>query len=255
MTSKNIFCLACKFHLDKTVYMIEVNEHLVCPECSNSYPTDGISVLEAYELNWKDNAINVFFSLRPELNSRDLSNPKLFSLYMDCYHTLLIGRYNASIVMMGVLVEAIVKERIYLKRGIECTQPLGPCLNLIKKHKLMDEKDINFLYKFKKIVRNPYQHIDDKEIMRDIKSQIWEFKFNSLDEMKSQIESVRAGKIKPAIVNISEKRAILSIFKQEHDSKIVIPLFNEVYDFMLRCNLKYFNQHEWNEYHEKFRIK
>jgi len=89
MTNENIFCLSCKFHSTKTVYMIEMNEKLVCPECNNSYPIDGIQVLEACEQNWKDNAINIFFSLRPELNSRDLSNPKLFSLYMDCYQTLL----------------------------------------------------------------------------------------------------------------------------------------------------------------------
>ena len=164
----------------------------------------------------------------------------------------LIGRYNASIVMMGILIEAIVKERIYLKLGIECTKPLGPCLKQIKEHKLMDVEDITFLYKFKDIVRNPYQHVDDKEIMRDIQSPIWEIKFNNIDEMKSQIESVKAGKIKPTIVKVSDNRAILPIFKQEHDSKTAIPLFNKVYDFMLRCNLKYFNKYEWAEYHKKF---
>lgn len=117
----------------------------------------------------------------------------------------------------------------------------------------MDEDDINFLYEFKDI-RNSYQHIDEKEIMRDIQSPICEIKFNNIEEMKSQIEAVRAGVIKPTIVKVSDNRAIRSIFKEKYDSKIAIPLFNDVYDFMLRCNLKYFNEYEWAEYHKKCRV-
>ncbi len=116
----------------------------------------------------------------------------------------------------------------------------------------MNENDINFLYKFKKEVRNPYQHVDDQRIMKNVISPIWELEFKSVEDIKLQIEAIRAGKIKPTFVDVSEKRAILPIYKHEHDSKFAILLFNEVYDFMLNCNLKYFNQHEWDEYHKKF---
>jgi len=60
-----------------------------------------------------------------------LPNPRLLFLYQDCYQALLIGRYNASLVMMGVLLEAVMKERIELKLGEYFSKPFGPCCDII----------------------------------------------------------------------------------------------------------------------------
>ena len=252
MNDSNIFCLACKSHKDETVFMIEENENRICPECGNFYPIDGTITLESYKFDWNENADKTFFLLRPELNTIDLANPKLFSLYMDCYQTLLSGRYNASIVMMGLLLEAIVKTIIFLKCGVEYAKPFGPCLEKIQKHKLMNKDEIKYLYKFKNEIRNPYQHVDDGYILKNIKVPVWPIKYENPEELISQIEKIKAGDIKPTMMSASEEPAIQPIIKIEYDSKKAIVLFNTVYDFLVLCNIKYFNQREWDKHHHKY---
>ena len=134
---------------------------LVCPDCQFSVVLTGESPLPRYIDTWKNHAEEIFPTLRPEMWQSDLPIPKLFFLYEDCYHTLLIGKYNASIIIMGVLLEALMKERIMLILGIEYTRPFDACLRVIEKNRLMNVDDICFLRKFKNEVRNPYQHADD----------------------------------------------------------------------------------------------
>jgi hypothetical protein len=64
--------------------------------------------LAAHQETWKNNSDLLFALLRPELPSTLTLESGLKALYQDCYQTLLIGRYNASIVMMGVLLEALI---------------------------------------------------------------------------------------------------------------------------------------------------
>lgn len=252
MNDNDIFCLACKSHKNETVFMVEINGYRICPECNNSYPIDGTITLESYKSDWNENADKTFFLLRPELNPIDLANPKLFSLYMDCYQTLLSGRYNASIVMMGLLLEAIIKNIYFLKFGTECTKPFGPCLQEIQKHKLMNKDEIKYLNNFKNEIRNPYQHVDDGYILKNVKIPVWPIKFEKPEELISQIEKMKAGDTKPTMMSASEEPAIQPIIKNEYDSKKAIVLFNTVYDFLVLCNNKYFNQREWDKHHQKY---
>jgi len=253
MTNESIFCLRCKFLMNKTVCMTEMNGKVVCPECNNSYFIDGIPFLEAYEAQWKESTINAFYLLRPELNSCDLFDPELFSLYLDCYQTLLIGRYNASIVMMGLLVEKIAENVLYLKLGKYVKGPLGNRLNVIEENNLMDLNDIRFISNFKDRIRNRYQHLDYKKILEGIECPVWKFNYTDAEDMLSKIEKCKSGEIAPTLVDVSEMRALWAMYKEKYDSEIAITLFNEIYDFMLRCKLRYFNQHEWDEHHKKFK--
>jgi hypothetical protein len=85
--------------------------------------------LAAYQETWKNNSDFLFALLRPELPSTLTLEPGLKALYQDCYQTLLIGRYNASIIMMGVFLEGLMKERIRLKTGKDFTKPYGQCVD------------------------------------------------------------------------------------------------------------------------------
>lgn len=211
--------------------------------------------MEGYKENWNNNAEEIFPLIRPELNQADLSNPRLFFLYMDCYHTLLIGRYNASIILMGVLLEALMKERIWLKIGINFTKPYGPCLKKIKEEKLMKKEDIRFLERFKDEVRNLYQHSDESKILQGVFIPVWPFHFEegiSFEKLERAVEDSKSGRLKPKWLPAAEIPAIRSIAKQAYDHRQAIELFNQVYDFLTVANIRYFKQEEYEEHHKKF---
>ncbi len=174
---------------------------------------------------------------------------------MDCYQTLLIGRYNAAIVMMGVLVEAILKEIILLQTGKEFKKELGPCLKKISADKMMSESEIQYIWTFKNKKRNLYQHAADGEILEGTTYPVIPFKWksgSSHDDLIHFLEKVNAGLIKPIYVSASESRALCPLSKQAYDMRKAVELFNEIHDFLFVCNVRYFNHQQYDEFHKKF---
>jgi len=245
MKEKKFPCAACKA-IGKESFMVEKHDMLVCPKCKTSIILKGRSPLGRYEDNWTRNAEEVFPLVRPPLYQDDLVNPRLFFLYEDCYHTLLIGRYNATIVLLGVLLEALMKERIELKLGTYFRGSYGDCLKKIEEKRLMDVKDIAFLRKFKDEVRNPYQHADEAQIVEGFFVKVWpiQIKGISLDKLERAFEDVKSGKLQPKILPASDIPAFRSVVKQEYDRRRAISLFNQVYDFLLNASVKYFKKEE-----------
>lgn len=255
MDEAKVICGRCKQISNEEVFMVEKHDMLVCPKCQSSLFIKGKSPLERYKESWNNNADEVFVLIRPELSQSDLENPQFFFLYEDCYHTLLIGRCNASIIMMGVLLEAIMKERIRLKLGIDFNQPYGACLKKIREEKLMRFEDIWFLRKFKDEVRNPYQHSDEAKILQGIYAPVWPFEFEgnlTLEKLERFMNDVKSGRAKPKLLPAAETPTIRSIIKQAYDRKRATELFNRVYDFLLDAKVKYFKQKEYDEHHKKF---
>lgn len=250
MSTSKVVCDFCLKQNGEEVFMDEKNDSLICPQCKNCIFVD----LEGYKKNWYKNSEEIYPFLRPELTSDDLPNPRLLFLYQDCYQTLLIGRYNASVVMMGVLVEVIMKERIELKLGEYFSKPFGPCLEKIETHKLMSQEHIFFLRKFKKIIRNPYQHADEADIMKGIYMPVWPVKFESeisAEKMEKFLNDIKSGKVKPKFLPVSEIPAIRSFAKQSYDRKRAIGLFNEVHDFLIDVHHLYFKEWEYKEHNQK----
>jgi len=239
----------------KEVFMIEKHDMLICPRCKTSLIATDKSPLPRYEENWTKNAEDLFPLLRPPLYIHDLPNPRLFFLYEDCYHTLLVGRYNASIVLMGVLLEALMKGRIWLKLGIDFRRAYGACLKKIRDERLMNVKDIQFLSRFKDEVRNPYQHADELQIVQGLGFvRVWPIELKKKDTLQSlerSLKNIKSGRLKPQLLP-ADSPAIRTMVKQEYDRKHAINLFNKVYDFLLTANARYFKQEEYEEHHKKF---
>ena len=255
MENDKIICPVCKKLREKDVFMREKHDMLICTECHTSLFLKGKSPLKRFKEDWIMNADNIFALLRPEIDPIDLANPRLFNLYEDCYHTLLIGRYNASIVLMGVLLEAFMKELIFLKFGEDFKKPYGPCLKKIQENKLMKSEDIQFLKRFKNETRNPYQHADESQILKGISVPVWSFEFGedlSLEKLEKAVGGAKTGQFKPELLPVADIPAIRPIVKQTYDRIRSIYLFNQVYDFLIVANIRYFKQKEWDEHHEKF---
>ena len=255
MEEKRIQCNVCN-RKGKEVFMIEKHDMLICPICKTSIIMKDKSPLGRYKEAWERNAENIFPLVRPPLYLNDLANPRLFFLYEDCYHTLLIGKYNASIVLMGILLEALMKERIWLKLGIYFRGAYGTCLRKIENEKLMDAKDISFLRKFKDNIRNPYQHADDAQIVEEMGFyRAYPIPIDNSKPVAKQLEqgmkSVKTGKLKPVLIPVTHP-LVRDIAKKEYDRERVVGLFNQVYDFLLRSKIKYFKQEEYEEHHKKF---
>ena len=255
MSEYSIFCLGCKSNLGEQNYMELKDNRWVCPKCRNNYINGGDEVLKYLETAWKENSNEALYKIRPELTPHDLANPRLYSLYMDCYHTLLIGRYNAAIVMMGVLVEAIAKQCLRLKFNKEFDDiALGKCIKKIEENKLMKREDIQFMRNFAKVVRNRYQHVNHAKIVEHIQTPYWEIKFKSEDisgEVSETLEKIEQGSILPSFKSAADP-ALNPIIKEKYDEAIIFDLFNEIHDFLVICNDRYFNKQKWDEFHKKY---
>lgn len=248
-------CPVCKHLRNEEILLEEKHDLLICPRCQTSLQDTNKSPLGRYKEMWNNSADELYPLLRPELDQSFLGSSGISYVYLDCYYTLLIGRYNASIVLMGVLLEIIMKERINLKLGGYFKGPYGRCLQKIEKEKLMGQKDIEFLRIFKDKIRNPYQHADDAQILQNVKVPVWPMKFEekiSLEKMEKAIKDVKGKKIKPVLLPAAEIPALRSIVKQSFDRRMAIELFNQVYDFIINCQVKYFKQTEYDEHNKKF---
>jgi hypothetical protein len=226
--------------------------------------------LAAYQETWKNNSDFLFALLRPELPSTITLDPGLKALYQDCYQTLLIGRYNASIVMMGVFLEGLMKERIRLKTGKDFPKPYGQCVDRlmgIKRLKerieragdgcnLIESKDITFLDRFRDKVRNVYAHFDEAKVVDGRIMQAWEIPLDFsqpavLPKLKTAIEEAKAGKRKPMLLD-AKHPALRSVSKFQSDPMTAVRLFNLVYDFALGFMMKYLRQKDYDECHKRF---
>lgn len=225
--------------------------------------------LNCYRETWNDNSGFLFALLRPELPSNVVLDPGLKYLYEDCYQTLLIGRYNASIVMMGVFLEALMKERIRLRTGKDFTKPYGECIDrlmgikrLRKGHiervgdgyNLIAPEDILFLDRFRKKVRNIYTHFDETTLVKGRIMQAWEIplgdKFD-LAKFEATFKEIKSGQRKPLLLHATHP-ALRSISKMYSDRIVAVNLFNLIYDFTLGFVLKYLGHKDYAEYHKNF---
>jgi hypothetical protein len=254
--------------MEKAITLERKNDMFVCPKFGQSWFMEGESPLGRYLEAWKDNSSFLVALLRPELPSNVKLEPGLNFLYEDCYQTLLIGRYNASIVMMGVFLEALMKERIRLKTGKDFTKPYGACIDRLRGIKrlgkgrierlrdgyLIEPKDIAFLDKFRDKVRNTYAHFDETKLVDGRIVKGWEIPFDdiiNLTKFEAIMKEIKAGQCKPLLLHATHP-ALRSVSKLYSDRMTAVRLFNLVYDFMLVFVIKYLRQKDYDEHNRKY---
>lgn len=224
--------------------------------------------MSLFQINWNENAPFHYAMLRPELPSTITLDVGLRVLYEDCYQTLLIGRYNASIVMMGIFLESLMKERIRLKTGKDFVQPYGACIDKLRGIKrlpkdqtkrlehgyLIEPKDIIFLERFRDKVRNTFTHFDQAKLVEGRILRGWEIPLEIVfDRAKFEetMGEIRSGKLKSMLLSATHP-ALRSVSKVDSDRMMAIRLFNVVYDYVLGFASKYLRSQDYDEYHKKF---
>jgi hypothetical protein len=265
-------CPIC-FLEGKTVHLQIENDTLHCSGCNAHFPLEKRSPLIGYHKTWNDTSTFLFAILRPEFPEHLHLEIGLHQLLDDCYYTLLIGRYNASIVMMGVFLEALMKERIRLKTGLDFTEPYAQCIDRLMGIKrvrkkgvekirkvgngyLIEPKDIQFFRNFRER-RNTYAHFDEVKAVGNKTMRTWEFpSSNKVDEstikvIDTTLNEIKTGVRKPKITPAIHP-ALRSIAKLESDRKDSVILFNQVYDFTLEFTIKYLRQKDYDEYNMRF---
>ena len=169
--------------------------------------------------------------------------------------------------MMGVFLEALMKEKIRLKTGKDFAKPYGPCVDRlmgiardkgrIKQagdgRNLIEPKGIRFLYKFRD-KRNTYAYFDEAKVVEGRIMQAWAIPLGdkiNLAEFVAAVKEATTGKRKPLLVD-AKHPALRSISKQYTDRMMAVRLFNLVYAFALGFIMKYLRQKDYVEFNRRF---
>jgi hypothetical protein len=111
--------------------------------------------------------------------------PHLLALYRETYFTTLLGFHNVSIIMQGVLLEALVKEIIYSREQADFQKPFGAAIKRCETEGYLDSDEIEFLTSFKDLIRNLYQHTDIKTLTRGKSVPGWKIRIDKKDVVGS----------------------------------------------------------------------
>ncbi len=260
-------CSVCKKKGESSI-LEKKDDTLVCPKCGSSWLIDGEPPLGRYQEMWKDNSAFLFAQLRPELPNNVMLEHGLKELLQDCYQTLLIGRYNASIVMMGIFLEALMKERIRLKTGKDYTKDYGKCIDKamgiersgkgkiksLSHGSLIESNDVRFLDKFRRTVRNTYTHFDETKVVDGRIIKAWEIPVEDIANIlkfDAIMKEIKTGERKPLLLHATHP-ALRSVSKMYTDRMTAISLFNAVYDFTLCFIFKYLRQKDYEESNNRY---
>lgn len=182
-------------------------------------------------------------SKMPRLDNLPHMEPHLLALYRETHLTTLLSLHNVSIIMQGVLLEALVKEIIFDKEKVDFEQPFGPAINRCKEQGYLDSDEIKFLTDFKNTYRNSYQHVNIKKITRGKQVDSWAIKIDPNDVVGSLlkgIENVKQNKAgDPQPIGYDQFRPVGYVIKQAYDKEQSLALFIEVDKFFREMLGKY----------------
>lgn len=183
-------------------------------------------------------------SRMPPLDNLPHMEPHLRQLYLETYYVTLVGLHNVSIVMQGVLLEALVKEVIFENERRDFQEPFGPAIRRCEKNGYLTGDEIKFLDDFKDGIRNLYQHVDIKKLTENMYVGAWKIKIDSKDPGGSIIkalEEIRKGiRGLPELITYDDLRPVGAIIKEGIDKRRSLPLFIKVDDFVRTLCKKYF---------------
>lgn len=181
-------------------------------------------------------------SQMPSLNDLPHMEPHLLALYRETHLVTLLSLHNVSIIMQGVLLEALVKEIIYDKERVDFQQPLGTAINRCRDREYLDSDELEFLDAFKNNYRNTYQHGDIKKLSEGKTVQAWPIEIDpkNIAGIRKRIEDVKQNRAgEPQSIGYNQFRPVGYIIKQVIDQEQALPLFIEVDKFFREMLGKY----------------
>ena len=181
--------------------------------------------------------------------------PHLRALYFETYFLLAQEFYNASLVLMGILLENIAKEKLFME-GVKDEKlekmNFGQVINESKD--ILSPKELDFLKKKKEELRNPYAHFNKMKLSEGIYFPGWKIPSNEivpklialdkrvkngeLTEEQARQELIKG--IKPELISSKEFRPIAHIAKSEKEKASAIDNFLEINKFVRDFAKKYF---------------
>lgn len=183
--------------------------------------------------------------------------PYLFSIYQDSYLCILCGLYHPSIMLMGQLFEATLKEIILIHDDVNNEMEFGGLVKYAKninnsqrKGKvgpLLPNEIINIFIHIKNNIRNPYMHLNYGNIFHDEK--IKGFKFPSganFEELLKNAAIIKdkllKGEIVPVEIDPKIDKVIADSTKRDNDSKWAIEWAWELFPFFELCIDEYLTE-------------
>lgn len=233
-------CPYCK-KMGKTGKMRLELDRLICDNCDTQIDLETKNPIPRWIADIQANAENNFSLLRPPFTQLDLAFSRLYSLYREAYFNVLFGMYNAGIVLLGVLLEAVTKEIIYSKEGKEFQGDFGKALGHAREKHYLQTKDYFFLDDFRKNIRNIYQHSDVTTLLKGLFVPAWKIKIGKdiHKDLSNALKDIKNGKIKPSMMPAWQS-SISEAVKGPLDQKHAINLFNKVHDFLIGAKIRYF---------------
>ena len=207
---------------------------------------DGVRFLknrvEAIEEQWGENVQKTIF-WRSSIVLPHME-PRLSQAYMDTYCVTMMGFWNISIIMQGVLLETLVKEIIFEKEKKDFWGSFGDAIKRCETKGYLTDDEIKYLRWFKDEIRNPYQHVDVKKIVGEKKAGVWQIplkKEKIVESLRKDIEKAIKGEAGPAeLKGYKDMRPVGIIIKGMIDEQSALPLFGAVEKFVRDLSTKHF---------------
>jgi len=221
------------------------------------YPEEQKIYLDKKKLieNELANIKEIMFKTLDKLPNKELPfmEPHLRSLYFETYFLLAKGFYNASLVLMGILLENIIKEKLFIE-GIKDEElekiNFGVALNKIKP--FISDEEFKFLDDRKRRLRNPYAHYNKMKLSEGIYFPVWKVE-NPVQKLIALQERVNKGElteaqarqelikgVEPELMSSKEFRPLSQIAKSEKEKSQVTDVFLEIDRFVREFTEKYF---------------
>ena len=179
--------------------------------------------------------------------------PHLRSLYFETYFLLAKGFYNASLVLMGILLENVIKEKLFMEgtKDEELEKiNFGVALNKIKL--FISDEEFKFLDDRKLRLRNPYAHYNKMKLSEGIYFPVWKVE-NPVQKLIALQERVNKGElaeaqarqelikgVEPKLMSSKEFRPISQIAKSEKEKSQITNVFLGIDRFVREFAEKYF---------------
>ena len=181
----------------------------------------------------------------------------LRALYFEAYFLMAQGFYNSGLVLCGILLESIVKEKLFME-GVSDEDleklDLGKSIQKARDLKVLPDEELSFFDKKRDTLRNPYAHFNKMKLSEGIYFPTWKIpsdqivpklieldtrvKKGELTEAQARQELIKG--IKPELMSSKEMRLIAHIAKNQMEKEYAPSIFSEIDKFIREFSEKYF---------------